>query len=445
MAQLYSQKLELRCLITLTSSKVPEPVRSTLIGQLTDDHFNYPPVKAAFSRVSRLAKKRFQLIDFEDLIEDPQLDLDFRDILKSNADLKPCRSRSKIKTMVLLLDNYRKTRLLWYAAQSVMENIQSDSFDIEENLNILSTKLALARNDINDDAQITTVGVGGNADTLTDSILNDETVDLIPTGYAAYDTVNGGFPTEGVVLLAATTSGGKSTVLMNLLKNIHVNTYANVLRVSFEMGDKQEHSRFLSLISEVPFYKIKQKKLTPQDKKTIKTAYKKFNEFGEKHDCWFKTITPTRGMTIEDTLRLVKPFGPKIIGIDYVSLLEGVDSENQWRIMSSIVRVCKIFTRETKCLIILLAQLDDDSSKLRYSRGMREHVDVFWFWNYSDLKVRETKILPLTCGKARDGSVFSFELGDRFERMCVIDVEHEDDYSKTPEEDDNGNTKYAVS
>lgn len=185
------------------------------------------------------------------------------------------------------------------------------------------------------------------------------------------------------------------------------------------MGDKQEMQRLLARISGVHFWKIKQNKLSPKDKQLINKAYEKFKQHGIDNSCVFSSISPTRSMRIDDALRAVKPYGYDVIGIDYVSLLEGVDEDNQWRVLSSIVRDCKVFSRETKCLVIVLCQLDAETDRLRYSKGMKEHADVMWAWNYTKKEQRELKVLPINVDKARDGELFGFELAERFEVMTV--------------------------
>ena len=242
----------------------------------------------------------------------------------------------------------------------------------------------------------------------------------------------------GVVLLAATTSGGKTAVLMNLMVNLYMYSAKKVCRISLEMGDQQEMQRLLSRLSEVPFWKIKQGKMNPKEKQRVDKAYRKFKKLGKKNKGEFVTICPTRNLTIDDALRTVKPYGFEVLGIDYVGLLDGVNDDTQWKVLSSIVRDCKIFSRECKCLIIVLCQLDDESDKLRYSKGMKEHADVMFSWNYTKKEQRELKILPINVDKARDGELFSFQLGERFEVMTVDNMAG-DSYSPDDTEDDDLN------
>lgn len=431
--QLYSQDMEMRCIVTLTNSKIPETVRSTLLGKLNKEYFHYPPCAAAFNRIDVIARKRFEIVDFSDLMEDPALEEDFRDILR-DTDMKSCKNKKAIERMVGQLDEYRKIRIVYETANSALEKIEGDSVDINGLLDTIADRLTKARRDINEEDQFVVIGKNNNADDLVHNVLNKVVDQMIKTGFTKYDTRNGGLPDEGVMIIAATTSGGKSTVLMNLLVNLYLESNKRVGRISLEMGDEQEMQRMLSRLSKVPFWKIKQQKLSPKEKQRIKKAYDKFKQHGEDNDCVFTSVSPTRGIRIDEALRIVKPYGLDVVGIDYVSLLEGVDEDNQWRILSSIVREAKVFSRENKCLVIILCQLDADTDKIRYSRGMKEHADVMWSWNYSKKEQREIRVLPINVDKARDGELFTFELGERFDIMMAENIEGDSGYGDDGDE-----------
>ena len=128
---------------------------------------------------------------------------------------------------------------------------------------------------------------------------------------------------------------------------------------------------------------------------------------------------PVHAVTDVQLFTLLRPYGYKVVGLDYVSLLDGVDEDNQARVLSAIVRHAKIFSAENKCLVIILVQLDSVDNRIRYSRGMLEHADVALAWNYSKPEVRETKIIPVQVLKARDQELGTFELEELFEIMTV--------------------------
>lgn len=76
-------------------------------------------------------------------------------------------------------------------------------------------------------------------------------------------------------------------------------------------------------------------------------------------------------MTMDDCIRMAKPFGYKVIVIDYVGLLEG-RGRRSVEIANERGPYCaKTYTQETGALVILLAQLDDEKEKALFQRYER--------------------------------------------------------------------------
>lgn len=452
--QLYSQHMETKCILTLSNPKIPENIRSMMLGKLSKEFFHYPPCVAAFDRISAIARKRFEMVEYADLLEDPAMEEEFRDILR-DTDIKCCKNKKAINKVVDTLDAYRQIRIIYDGCSEALDKLEGEKVDNDALMDNLADKITRARRSVEDEHKIVNIGANhSNADDVVENVLYKVEDELYKTGFTAYDERNGGLPKEGVMILAATTSGGKSTVLMNILVKLYLICKLKVFRVSLEMGDEQEMERLLSHLSGVPFWRIKQGKLRPKDRERIKTKYDEFKKFGEENGCTFSSMSPVRGVTFDDALRTVKPYSPHVIGVDYVNLLEGVDDENQWRKLSGIVREAKIFSRETKSLVIILCQLDSDSDKIRYSRGMKEHADIVWIWNYSKKEQRELNVLPINVDKVRDGEVFSFDLSERFDIMTVENMESDgsnaydsddpSDEPDSPDSDDEDDT-YALS
>ena len=270
------------------------------------------------------------------------------------------------------------------------------------------------------------VGYEANADDLVDRVLSVDAENYLKTGFSEFDDKSGGLPTEGVLLLAATTSGGKSALRMNLMNNIFTLNQVSVATVSLEQNEVKETARMLSSMTSIEFYKFKRKTLSLAERDEVKEEWRKFSKWGKKRKLRYGLFCPTRSLTLTKTLAILKPYGFKVIAVDYVSLLEGVDEDNQARILKSITREAKVFSSENHCLVILLAQLDEDSSKIRYSRGMQEDADNCWIWDYSKPEQRDRHILPIVQKKARDQELYNFELKENFACLHVGDM---DEYS----------------
>ena len=428
MASMSSQKTEIKCIKTITSHELPQNKRLKILGLLTNsEYFYYPPVKAAHARILLFAKKRSEIITFDDLLEDPAIEKDFRDIL-SNADtIRICQSNKEIRHMVGTLEKYRKIRAIYEAASKAINSLNADKFDEDSIIDTLAGDVTKARQITSEEEEMCIIGKDGNSYGLIKEVLYSKAPKLLKTGFDEYDELNGGLPTEGVMIIAATTSGGKSTMLLNLLINLYRINKISVSKVTFEMSKNQETNRFLSNLSGIHYKKFTRGLLSPREKREAEHAHDLFFKYGSKHGCRFATISPERGMTIDDVFITMKPYGFKVIGVDYISLLKGVDSDNQWKIMGNICAQAKSYSRANHCLVILLAQLDDETSKVRYSNGMKENCDVLWKWNYSKEETRETRTLDIRADKVRDGELCTFPLREMFEIMTIDNMG--DDYN----------------
>ncbi len=436
--KLYSQALELKAIRTIAvknglqndesastalATSGPAMASAMLLSSIDQSFFQYEPCKAAYNRLVKVAEKRSRILDYTDLLEDPSLDEEFRDILRDDKK-KAAKTEADALELVSQLDRYRVMRVAYEASKAVVEKLKDTKVDPDELINFMAGKVSEARSRENLQDKILNIGADGNAYSLIDKVLDPTTERLYKTGYHEYDTRNGGMVTEGVWILAGTTSGGKSVLRMNIMDYMYYHNNLDCLTVSLEMNAEKEARRLSSSRSGVPLWKIAKGVLSEKERKLIKDEWKKFYRHGKKNNCRYSLFCPTRGLTIGQLLLLIKPFKFKVVAIDYVSLLEGVDEKDQWKTLSSIVRQCKIFSAENHCLVILLAQLDSDDDRIRYSKGMLEHADACWKWNYSRPEQRELKEIPIQQAKARDQELFNFPLKEQFEIMRVTNPDN---------------------
>jgi hypothetical protein len=431
--KLFSQHSEMKALKCITrgskkskgdgyTSEAGLDAGAYLLASLDESFFHYEPCKVAFARIMVILKKRSQVMSYDDLCEDPSINEEYREVLKQYTK-KASLTLEGAKNLVDTLSKYRKARLVYFAAKHALEVLKGNELDVDKLLDSMSNRIAEARTASTDKDPIYILGKDSNSMDLLDEALSPEDDLLYKTGFKEFDDKVGGLPSEGVVILAGTTSGGKSTMRMNLLSRMYKLNKIDVSTVSFEMNAKKESRRLLSFLTKIPLWKFTRKKLTEADREKCAKAWKKFQKFGEKNDCRYALLCPTRGLTLQQTFMIFKPYGFKVIGIDYVSLLEGVAIENQALMLKALAREAKIFSAENHCLVILLAQADSDDGRVRYSKGMLEDADNVWLWNYSRPEDRERKIIPIGQVKGRDQEVFNFELEEAFEVMSISDTE----------------------
>lgn len=419
--QIHSQTAEMRALLTVTSKKIPEEKRTLWLGKLNKELFHTPVCRQAFERIDKLARKRFKIISFKSLLEDPSLDEDIRDVL-ANTREKPCIKNAEREETLGTLEEFRKIRIMYDAARTTLESLEEAAVDTDAMLMSLTTAVAKANAAKKEDAFVLHFGQNSNSDEIIDRICRNETPPRLRTGYTEYDKTNGGFPDNGVVILAGTTSGGKSTIAMNICTHMFFENNLSTFRITLEMQEIQETQRLLSHKTGIPLKRFKHAKLTAEDKVKIRKVNESFKAHGKKHGIDFSSYSPKGSMSMDDCIRMAKPFGYKVIVIDYVGLLEE-DGEDQWKSLMNAARIAKNYTQETGALVILLAQLDDEKEKLRYSKGMKEHADVLWQWNYAKPEQRELRIIPMEVSKDRDGELMRFELAERFDIMTAFNLD----------------------
>ena len=450
--KLFSPALELKAIRTMAVSNGVQEERGTtsiradsralassmLLSTLNDSYFQYGPSKAAFRRLKKVAEKRSRVLDYDDLLEDSSLDEEFRDILREDKK-KPAKTLEQAKDLMDQLDDYRKMRVAYACAKEITETLKETKVDPSALLDMMAGKLSEARARENLQDKILTFGKEGNIDGLLKEVLDPTDEPLLQTGFTEFDTRNGGLPAEGVFILAGTTSGGKSVIRMNLCEYMYYKNNKNVLSVSLEMNEKKEARRLASSLSRVPLWKFIKKQLSKEDRRAVKKAWREFYEHGEKNDCRYSLFCPTRSLSSRDLFTLLGPYNFDVVAIDYVGLLEGVDEKDQWKTLSAIVRQAKIYSSENHCLVIVLAQLDSEDDRIRYSKGMLEHADACWTWNYSKPEQRELKEIPMQQKKARDQELFPFVLKEEFEIMRVSNPESAaSNHRKASDEDYDG-------
>ncbi len=422
--EMRSMGLEVRALMTITNSNIEASKRMAMLGRVRKDHFSSDVTKKAYRRIAKLAESRGTVVDWEDILEDPNLGEDYRDTLEEH-EAEPAKSLKGFEKLYVKLDSYRKRRHMLELAKDIHAKLEAedDEFDEDDFIQSLAENLASAKTSSKTNEKVWSFGgKKSNALKLAKQALYSPKESLYLTGFAEYDARNGGIPTSGVMLLGGSTSGGKSIIAQNLSDQLAQFNAAHVLTVTLEMTAEQHMNRHMSMVTGHDFSKIKQKKLSDREKKKILKEMREYDKRVRKSKGKVSFTSPTRGMTIDDVIYMTVPYNADICILDYVGLLEGMDEENQWRMLSAAVRKAKIHSQETGKLYIILVQFDSKHNQIRYSQGMKEHADVLWQWNYSDPEVRETGIIPVQIAKVRDGELFEMPLNEHFNVMKVESV-----------------------
>jgi replicative DNA helicase len=418
--KLFSAMSEMKAIRTICEAK--QSISGLVLASLDDKSFHYPPAREAYRRILGIVRNTGNVPDYAEICSDPTIGEDSRKLLLK-SDHEAIHSSSKAQSLLRALNKYRQLRGIVRIAENSIKSLEADSVDPDVVLDEMSDALAEVRSRVHANRSMIHLGKGNNAGALVKKILSGDKPNLIPTGFKAYDDVNGGIP-DGLFVMAATTSGGKSTMVGNLLKNTALKACENSINVSLEMSDEETLSRDLAQQSGIDMKKFSLKKFADGERKQVKKAYKRMVKTLKGSDTRYTIFSPDEDLTIEELLFLLKPYGYKVIAIDYISLLKGSDGDDQWKQLSRIARFCKVFARVHKVVIVLLAQLSE-AGDVRYAKAIKEHANNMWTWVMTE-EARDTGIIEVKQPKARNQEPHTFYLKIEFDKMLVRDLTEEE-------------------
>lgn len=423
--QLYNPELEttiLKAICTLN------PVDAgKLLANIGNESFYDESARDAFDFIRNQSLENGQMPSWEYVTTSPDLNQSTRDFLLATNAVK-VKNKSHINKLIQSAKKYEQLRTLYFAADSVITMVSGDSVDITEATQILDEASAEIRTKISGvREQIKHIGTGNNTLDLVNRVLNPTEIQVIPTGFKQFDERNGGLPIGDLVMGSANTGGGK-TAVMAIQLLINLSKHVPTCLVPLEMTEEQTMARVLANLAKIKIHKISSGKLTAEEKERADKAYLKFARRQKKAKTRYSIWDPGRDVDIDEVLYSLLPFGFKVIMVDYVGLLKGMDEDNQARALGAAARRAKIFAKNTGITVVLLAQLGDDG-RVRYSRAMSEHAAVAWHWLYTE-KERESGIITIVPYKSRNQDPTPFDLVADFSTMSAYDATDADYVSK---------------
>jgi replicative DNA helicase len=242
----------------------------------------------------------------------------------------------------------------------------------------------------------------------------------IPTGYPDMDNILAGFQKSDLVILAARPSIGKTTLALDLARQIAVQQKIPVGIFSLEMSSDQLIDRMLAAESGVDLWRLRTGRLKTGD------GDDDFQRIGEAmgilseapifiDDAGSANVMEMRTMA----RRLQSEHNVGLIIIDYLQLMEGRSGDgNRVNEISEISRALKQLARELNIPIIALSQLSravesrspqiPKLSDLRESGSIEQDADIVMFLYREDREKPDTpnkNIVEVHVAKHRNGPV----------------------------------------
>ncbi len=245
----------------------------------------------------------------------------------------------------------------------------------------------------------------------------------VPTGFVDMDRLLGGLQKSDLVILAARPSMGKTSLALDIIRQIGVQSKIPVAIFSLEMSKDQLSDRLLSAQSGVNLFKIRSGQLNDDDFSLLGEAMGALSEAPIHIDdsagaSIMEVRTKARRMQAEHKIGLVI--------IDYLQLMQGKSSNSDNRVqeVSEISRNLKILARELNVPVLALSQLSrgvegrpdkvPQLSDLRESGSIEQDADVVMFIYREDMykgkDSRRPNIAEIHIKKHRNGPVGQVDL-----------------------------------
>jgi replicative DNA helicase len=215
----------------------------------------------------------------------------------------------------------------------------------------------------------------------------------ILSGFAALDDSLGGLQRTDLIVLAAKTSLGKTSLALNIARNASINQKACIALFSLEMSRDAVVQRLLASESGVDSSKVRLWHFSEKDEIKIMEASGILSEA----PIYVDDSPVLRVVDIRSKARRLHfERGIDLIIIDYLQLIQG-DGKNETRVqeISNITRALKTLARELNVPILALSQLSravearpshiPQLSDLRESGSIEQDADVVIFIHREDL------------------------------------------------------------
>lgn len=418
-AKIASPRAELAVLRGMCHKK--KEIAGTLLGAVDESFFYSPEGTEVFTAVRKLILSSGASPNYKMLLEDPTLSKEARSFLRDSE--ASIQSVEEAKRAVRMLNKYRQTRGLYDIALSIDKAMQSSKIDVDDLLEECSKKLSAARASKSRKDAFLHFGLNNNSNEFVkDLIFGDHSEDLIPSCIEAFDRESGGFLRGSLVVVGASSGGGKSLLANHFSVNMPLRGF-KVLLVPLEMTKAEMTARVLANRSDLDVTKIIAGKLSEGEKERAYLKYQKWAKKIKKMGGRLTVFKPEEDMTFEEVIAASNTYDADVRIFDYISLFKGVDGEDSWQQLGAVARQAKIHAGVTNSLNILLCQVNDEG-KIKYARAIAEHANNALLW-VAKKEEREKPIGRILAEqpKARNSRSFPLDMGFKWAAMKVVPVD----------------------
>jgi len=413
MARLVSLKAELAVLRGMCSKN--KKIAGALLSNTDESYFYSEESVELYQAIKRHMHESGTAPSYRLLIEDPEISEDARSHMRdSQASVLTVEDADKAAR---ILNRYRQTRGLFNLASHINDAMKGSRLNIDNLLEDSATAINIVRSKKSNNDAFTHFGRNNNSKELVHDILyGDNSEDLIPSGIEAFDEVNGGFARGSLVTAGANSGGGKSVLAGAMGLKMAALGY-KVLFVPLEMSEKEMTQRILANVTKTNLTKIIRQQLATGERDLVFKRQRRWERRVKEAGGRFTIFKPREDMNIEEIMAATAAYQCDVMIIDYISLLKGVDGDDQWRALGSVARYAKINAEIEGRVNILLCQVSDDG-KIRYARAISEHSSNSLIWINSK-EQKESGITRIEQPKSRNSMAFPFSVKFVWDQMRI--------------------------
>jgi len=194
------------------------------------------------------------------------------------------------------------------------------------------------------------------------------------------------------------------------------------------MSKKEMTARIVANITNTDFSDLWLQKLKGNEKDHVRLKYKKWVKRAKKRGGRYTIFKPEEDMTIEEIMASINAFDVDVVIIDYISLLKGVDGDDQVKALGRVARYAKINAENSNRVNILICQVNEEG-KLKYSRAISEHSSNSWIWISTPEIKNDGWVVKVDQPKSRNSLSFPFLMRIDGAKMRVYGVDMQESES----------------
>ena len=254
----------------------------------------------------------------------------------------------------------------------------------------------------------------------------------LPTGFTQLDDLLAGLQKSDLIVLAARPSMGKTSLALDIARNVAIQNNTAIGIFSLEMSKEQLADRILCAEANVGLWKMRTGKLSDKDEYGSESDFAKLgNAFGKLSESKIHIDDSALLNVMEirtKARRLAAEHGLGLIILDYLQLIDSPDNiESRVQEVAKITRSLKALARELNLPVLALSQLSravearspsiPKLSDLRESGTIEQDADVvmFIYRKAMDKSIKtveddEKHIAQINIAKHRNGPVGNIDL-----------------------------------